>query len=417
MLRVLFVNDYHYDLGETEKYYFDVAELVKDNGNDVSFFSVDNPKNYETDCREIMVSQVKIDENTMQSKIKSLEKIYSKPNKDKILEAIRQIRPQIIHIYGFENQLTSSIIDAAKSKNIPVVYSAHNLKAFCPADKMTYKGKKCDECKYGSYIECTRRKCIDQSDIKSGFETLKGMTNRLKKVYEKMDYIIVTSEFMKNMFLESGIQNNNIEVIPVFVDVDKYEKVKPTTGQYGLYVGELKKEQGILELLKAFNGIENGKLYIAGDGPLKEKIKKYIIKNKLQDKIKIVGNLNDEILIKLLKDCRFLVYPTLRYESCPKHIVEALVMGKAIIAPEIGGIPELIRDGKNGLLYEYRDIIGLTDSMIKLYEDVELAEILGQNSREIAKETFTKTMYYKKIKGIYNLIEKIIWFKRKTSTA
>lgn len=406
MLRVLLVNDRHYDYSEAEKYYFNVAELLEEKGHEVSFFSVNDPENYETDCKEIMVEPIKIDEQTMRNKLKSLEIIYSKPNKDKMLEAINYVRPNIIHIFGFEDKLSPSIIDIAISRKIPIVYSAHNLKPFCPADRMVYKGKKCDECKYGSYIECLRRRCIENSEEKSRFASLKGMTYRLKKVYEKMDYITVTSEFMKNMFIESGINNKNIEVIPNFVDVDKYEELEPRIGKYALYIGDLVEEKGVMDLVKAFSGIEEGKLYIAGNGPLKPKIKNYIVRKQLQDKIKIVGNLDEEVLIKLLKDCRFLVYPTLKYESCPSEIAEALVMGKPIIAPEVGGIPELIRNGKNGLLYEYNDIIGLTDAMINLFEDVELVKVLGRNSKEIAKEAFSKSIYYKKLLGIYNLINR-----------
>ena len=129
-MKILMVNKFHYLKGGSEKYYFELAELLKENGHEVAFFSMKDEKNIKTDCKEYFVEP--IDLNTG-SKLKALDVIYSKENKKKMEEALDEFKPDLVHLNNFQRQLSASIIDPIKRRNIPIVFTAHDVQAICPA--------------------------------------------------------------------------------------------------------------------------------------------------------------------------------------------------------------------------------------------------------------------------------------------
>ena len=80
-MKILLVNKFHYLKGGSEKYYFELAELLKQNGHEVAFFSMEDEKNIKTGCREYFVKPIDLNKG---SKLKALDVIYSKENKKKI---------------------------------------------------------------------------------------------------------------------------------------------------------------------------------------------------------------------------------------------------------------------------------------------------------------------------------------------
>ena len=117
-MKILMVNKFHYLKGGSEKYYFELAKILREKGHEIAFFSMQNEKNIKTDCKEYFVDSIDLNSN---NKTKALEVIYSKQNKKKMQEALDEFKPDIVHINNFQRQLSSSIIEAIKEKNIPIV--------------------------------------------------------------------------------------------------------------------------------------------------------------------------------------------------------------------------------------------------------------------------------------------------------
>ena len=144
-MKILMVNKFHYLKGGSEKYYFELAELLREKGHEIAFFSMQNEKNIKTDCKEYFVENIDLNSN---NKLKALDVIYSKKNKQKMIEALEEFKPDIVHINNFQRQLSASIIDAIKEKNIPIVFTAHDVQAVCPSITMLDNNKEiCEECK------------------------------------------------------------------------------------------------------------------------------------------------------------------------------------------------------------------------------------------------------------------------------
>lgn len=401
-MRILLVNKFHYVNGGSEKYYFELGKLLKKNGNEVAYFSMKDDRNIKTGDKEYFVE--KIDLNTG-SKLKALDIIYSKKNYKKMQEAIDDFKPDIVHLNNFQRQLSESIVECCKDNNIPMVFTAHDMQAICPASSMLCKGKICEECIEKGYRYCIKKSCIKNSKLKSILGVIESNYYRKKKVYEKIDYIITPSEFMKKQLIKGKLKYNKIQTIHNFI-IQKEKTEKNEDEGYAFFFGRLSEEKGILNLIKAIKNIENARLLVAGDGPEKKYISEYINENKLQDKIQLLGYLNQEQIRNYIKKAKFVVVPSIWYENCPYSILETMEIGKPIIGSKIGGIPELIENNKNGFLYKYDDIKELEKNMKKLFDNKQLVDMQSKKSRELFEQNYIEEIYYNKIIKIYSSLIK-----------
>lgn len=399
-MKVLLVNKFHYLKGGSEKYYFELGELLKSHGHEVAYFSMEDEKNISTGDKEYFVE--KLDLNTG-SKLKAFDVIYSKKNKKKMEEALDDFKPDIVHLNNFQRQLSASIISPIKKRNIPIIYTAHDVQAICPAISMLDNNQEiCEKCMGGKYSNCFKNKCNKGSTLKSLLGAIEGKYYRNNKIYtDKIDAIITPSKFYAEKFVQDGVKSEKIYPIHNYINTDEYDISRQNDG-YALYVGRLSREKGILNLISAFEKIKGGKLYIAGNGPEKENIERFIKAKSLNDKIQLLGFLNKDEVKDRIRKASMIIIPSIWYENCPYSALETIAIGKPIVGANIGGIPELVIDEKTGLLYQYDDVSELTRKIEELFNDNIKAEELGNNAKKFAKEEFNKEKYYDSLMNIYN---------------
>ena len=393
-MKVLLVNKFHWMKGGSETYYFELGKLLEEHGHEVAYFSMENEKNIKTGNKEYFV---KASDMNSKDVTKALSVIYSKENKKIMEEALDEFKPDIVHINNFQRQLTASVIDAAKERNIPVVFTAHDVQA---------QRNICEDCMGGKYINCIKKKCIKNSMLKSVLGAIEGSYYRNTKVYtNKIDFVLPPSEFYMNKLIKDGISKDKITYIHNFIDVDAFD-VKTEDKGYALYFGRLSREKGIINLINAFAKLNKGTLYIAGDGPEKAEVEEVIKENKLEKRVKLLGFLNKDEMKETVRKCKFVVVPSIWYENCPYSVIETLCTGKPVIGANIGGIPELVKDNENGFIYKYDDVNELSEKMKILFEDDKLVKKFSKQAKEIAKEQYSKENYYKKIMNIYDKVLK-----------
>lgn len=399
-MRILYVNKFHYLKGGSEKYYFELAKLMKEKGHEVAFFSMENEKNISTGCKEYFVEEFDLNNS---SKLKAFDVVYSKSNYKKMIEAIEDFEPDIIHVNNFQRQLSASIIKAANKKKVPVVFTAHDVQAICPAITMMDKDKNiCEKCLHGKYLNCIKKKCNKGSILKSLIGAIEAYYYRIEKIYtKKIKYIITPSDFLKSKLVEDGICEKKIIVVHNFVELNDYNLDTVDEG-YALYFGRLSKEKGILKLIDAFSKVEKGILYIAGDGPEKENIIQLIQENNLENRIRLLGFLNTNKMREVIRKCKFVVVPSICFENSPYSVLETLAIGKPVIGANIGGIPELVKNEKNGFIYNYNSCDELAEKMKELFNNDNLVKEFGNNAKIDATDLYGKEKYYNNICKIYN---------------
>lgn len=401
-MKILLVNKFHWNKGGSEKYYFELGELLKKHGHEVAYFSMEDEKNVVTGDKEYFVSKFDLNNG---SKLKALDVISNKANGKLMEKALDEFKPDIVHLNNFQRQLSASIIKPCKKRNIPIVFTAHDVQAICPAITMMDNDKNvCELCMKGKYMNCVKKSCNKGSKAKSLIGALEGYYYRTKKIYSKeIDYIITPSEFYRTKFIQDGINPNKIQAIHNSIEMDDYN-VETEDNGYALYFGRLSKEKGILNLINAFKNCDKGLLYIAGEGPEKETIENIIKENNLEDRVKLLGFLNKEQMTEATRKCKFVVVPSIWYENCPYSVLETLAIGKPVIGANIGGIPELVCDKENGFIYN--TVEELTDCMNKLFENDKLVKEYCVKSKELASTLYSRDSYYNKLMKIYNSVLK-----------
>ena len=145
--------------------------------------------------------------------------------------------------------------------------------------------------------------------------------------------------------------------------------------------------KGIHVLLEAFKKLkrENARLIIAGSGPELETVKRL---SKTDDRIISLGFISEEEKRKLLIDAGLVAVPSLWPEPFPMTILESFGSGTPVVASKVGGIPEIVRDGVNGMLFEPGDSEKLSTILTELSENEENLRRLSEGAAESARQYY-----------------------------
>ena len=387
MMRILLVNKYFYRKGGAETYFFALAEGLKALGHEVAFFSMKHPNNEPSRWSKYFVSEKDyVGEISAFKKVQEASTlIYSFEAKRKFEALLEEFKPDIIHMNNVHRQLTLSILDAPylKKHHVPVVYTAHDYILLCPAYTMVNgRGEVCDACLDRHFMHATKNICVKGSRAKSALATMEAEFLKFHHSYDKIDLIIAPSKFMKSKLDEGGFAGKTVAMQNFLTDT------KAGARPYFLFFGRLSKEKGVLTLVKAFMqaaGLAQGSanaqsddqdaqvipdvwdLHIVGDGPERGAIEQLIASAGPQavSRIHLLGYKSGEDLQREVGNARFTVLSSEWRENMPYSGLESLAAQTPIIGARIGGIPELVEEGKTGVTFESGDAVDLLNSMRK----------------------------------------------------
>jgi teichuronic acid biosynthesis glycosyltransferase TuaC len=239
------------------------------------------------------------------------------------------------------------------------------------------------------------------------------------KIMETLNFstkIICISHQLCDLLREIGIDDNKIQYVPLGVDINKF---KPTNNKklkkelnlsenrVILFVGRLVKLKGLNTLLKAISILpkkEGFKVLIVGDGPEKNSLIGLSKKLGLEHVLTFCGEVRGNKLLKLYSLADLFILPSLT-EGRPVVIYEAMANECAIIASNVGGIPEQVKDNFNGFLIEPEDPEILSYKINYLLNNPKLMEKMGKNGRKrIIEKDWTVEGYAKRVFELYNEI-------------
>jgi glycosyltransferase involved in cell wall biosynthesis len=235
---------------------------------------------------------------------------------------------------------------------------------------------------------------------------------------ERSDKIIAVSEYTKKELLANyRFKYDKIRVIHNGVDVNKFRpaesksKVKSELGfnekdKLILYVGRLYSRKGLFTLMNSIplvvKKFKNAKFVVSGKGLRNEKDKftRYAEKLGVKDNIIFTGYFPDKKLPKLYQAADIFVFSTI-YENLPFAILEALASELPVVTTGVGGIPEVINDGKNGFLVAPFNPVELADRVLYLLENPAVASEVGLSGRMTVKRRFDWRIMVKKVIDVY----------------
>jgi teichuronic acid biosynthesis glycosyltransferase TuaC len=248
----------------------------------------------------------------------------------------------------------------------------------------------------------------------------KGSYRMTKKVISEADRIAAVSEALRAKAETIGSPKLEISVLYNGCDIDKFafdsvvrSSIRKKLGIPGqslvfIFVGHIIRKKGVFDLVQAFGSFNRKQLdsylVILGDGKEKKILVREISKNEMHRKILIVGTRRHDEIPAWLSMADILVLPSMS-EGLPNVILEAMACERAVISTTVGGIPEVIEDGKSGILVAPKNHIALAEAMEKLARDRELRHKVGNAGRAIVIEKFSQD---KNIRMLLRLYESML---------
>lgn len=410
-MRLLNVHRYGYRKGGAEAVFLDHQELFASNGWECAEFVMRHPENAASNWTRYFPQNFEPATTGFGSAKSALRFLYSHEAKQGMADILADFRPDIVHIHGLYQQLTPAVLQPIAEKKIPAVYTAHDFKLLCPAYSLyTNKLGVCERCAAGNTIYCAIHKCIHNSRAASLVYAIDGA--RLRFSYGKaIAAFVMPSKFILEKHREYGFPADRLHYIPNFFETVADEPVdaaelgahRARYGKYVLYFGRLSPEKGIDNLIKACSHAELP-LVLLGSGPQESELR--ALAAQMRTPPTFVSHRTGRELWTFVEAALCVALPAVWYENAPKSILEAQARGQIVVVSNIGGLPELVEDGKTGFLVAPGDITELTRTLLNVskLDDAAREKIAGE-ARIRSIRTFTRDKYYSKMVSLY---EKLI---------
>lgn len=231
----------------------------------------------------------------------------------------------------------------------------------------------------------------------------------------RSDGITAVSEALKNETVENFSIHKNIEVIPNFIDIDRFNKLdkshfRKIIAEEGekilIHVSNFRKLKRVQDVILMFEILQkkiSSKLLLVGDGPERAECEELSRKLSICDHVKFLGK--QEAVEELFAISDLFVMPSAS-ESFGLAALEAMACGVPVISTNAGGLPELIQEGYNGFMSDVGDIKSMADNAIRILADNDLLEELKKNAYESSKK-FDIQLIIPKYENLYfNILEK-----------
>ena len=398
-LRVLVASKFWYHRGGLERVMFDEIAGLESAGHVVAGFSTAHPDNDPSPWSGYFAPYLELGRDSPLSRsdrMRAVARMFSnRPAAAAFDRLLADFRPDIVHVHGIHRQLSPSILFAAKRLGIPVVQTLHDYHHVCPADVLLRGGMvPCNPplCGPLNTMPCVANRCVRGSLAASAVSSIETSWQRVRRSYERtVDRFISPSHFLSAIMRGAG-WTVPIDVVPNAVATDGGGE-RDDRGFF-LVASRLSPEKGIHVAAQAAMAA-GVPLVVLGDGPERERLHAEFPALDLRGYVPA-----HEVERQLLR-CRAAVVPTTCLENASISILEALCLGVPVISSSVGGVPEQVRDGCEGLLVPPGDVDALAFAMRQLADDPALAEHMGRNARQRAHEAFGFDRHMQDLVGVY----------------
>lgn len=381
-MKILMVNKFLYPNGGSETYMFQLGQQLQKLGHQVEYFGMKDNRNVVGNVAGGYTMNMDFHGKISQKLLYPFKIIYSGEARKEIRKVLQHFKPDIVHMNNFNFQLTPSIIYEIKRHHIPIIYTAHDCQLVCPNHLCVnhITGKTCEECLRKSIWQCTKYRCIHGSRIKSLLGSIEASLYKMLKTYRKIDVVLCPSQFMKEMLDTNKDLCDRTMVMRNFVNleqeqIDNEDHDKTMDERYILYFGRYGVEKGVITLLKACEELPEIPFRFAGKGDLQSQIQAL-------DNMKELGFVTGDELKQLVRNAAFTICPSECYENCPFSVMESMMYGTPVIGSRIGGIPELIHEGSDGLLFISGDVADLVDKIKQLWYNKATCDAFSNHCKD-----------------------------------
>lgn len=390
-MKILLANKFYYPRGGDCTYILNLEELLKSHGHETAVFAMQYPDNIPTPWSTYFPSEIKFTPG-----LKMLDAFFrpfgTGEVKRKFTRLLDDFQPDVVHLGNIHTQLSPVLAQIAHEKGLKVVWTLHDYKLLCPRYDCLRNGTTLCEACFTDKRKVLEYKCMKNSRIASYIAYRESLKWPREKLETYTDAFISPSRFLNDKMVQGGFSKEKIHTCPNFIDTAKVQRENYEKTDYYCYVGRLSHEKGIGSLIDAAKELPH-KLKIIGGGPLHDLLAERVAGTDIE----LLGYKQWPEIKEIVGKARFSVIPSEWYENNPFSVIEAECLGTPVLGARIGGIPELIDEGKNGMLFEP----GNTEELKTRIEEMFAAPFDYRQIALDARKRYSAERYYTELMKIY----------------
>lgn len=293
--------------------------------------------------------------------------------------------PSVTHLHNLTG-LSSGLITTAKQRGIVTVLTVHDHWGFCFRNTLLRD----DESVCRDFSQCAD--CMPSIDDGRG----RGIPIRLRndflaRQFRQLDAVVSPSAYLADTYVKAGVPREKFRVIWYGVDVERFSKVTKSPRGDRLrftFIGYFGRHKGLHVLLDAFASLPEGSpvsLNLVGDGELMGWTRERV-RGGVNGAVVFTGKVDHGKIDEVFARTDVMVLPSIWPENQPITITEAMASRTPVIASRLGGIPELIADGRSGYLFAAGDAGQLAARMSEFIADPAKVSTFGDYGYALIRE-------------------------------
>ncbi|RME26871.1 MAG: glycosyltransferase [Deltaproteobacteria bacterium] len=398
-MRVLMVHSFHHPRGGDTTYTRDLTRLLADAGDEVIPLAMRHPDNDPSIWARHFPSWVDLraNDDPVARGRAALRMLWSAEAARACRRLVSEARPDIAHIQHVHRHLTPSVLRPLRRAGVPVVWTVHDYELICPSAHLYARGAACERCADGRYRHAVETRCKWGSRGASLAVAAEKRLHRWLGVWAMVDRFLCPSAHLARTLVRFGVPADRVQHLENFLDLT-HRPPGDSPGEGWLYAGRLSEEKGVQVAIEAARRLPGVPLYIYGDGPMRNTLERQAADLPW---VRFLGHRPRPELAARLAAVRAVVVPSLWPENFPYAVLEAQAAARAVVASDIGGIPEQITHGRDGLLFPPGDAEALARAVRHLLTDPARARQLGAAARTRVESRLQPADHLRRLRRVY----------------
>jgi glycosyltransferase involved in cell wall biosynthesis len=321
--------------------------------------------------------------------------VYSFEARRQMANALDQHHPNLVQVQNLYPYLSPSIFKPCRQRGVPIVMRCPNYRLFCPSALHLSHGQVCERCLGGKEYWCVLQNCENDRFKSLGYALRNAVARITRSILDNISIFIVLSQFQKQRFIQAGIPADRLEILPNMVpQIAATGTEQP--GDLVTFVGRASPEKGISDFVATARRLPDLPFAVAGAA---DRVPELVASS--PPNVQWVGFLKQKELNQICLRSRILVFPFRWFEGFPNVLTQAMALQRPVLAARIGAVPEIVDDGRTGLLFDMGNVEDLVTKLRALYGDLPRCREMGAAGRAKAFSTYSSERVYTRLMEIY----------------
>jgi glycosyltransferase involved in cell wall biosynthesis len=302
-------------------------------------------------------------------------------------------RPDVVHAHDW---LVHSLVGFRRRKHVPIVLSLHDYSLVCANKRLIAFERPCDGPSLGKCVRCAR----NSYGVK-GVPIAVALRAAQSRLRSNVDRFLPVSEAVATL---CGVRTSGVSftVVPNFVpdawlaaSSEEHDVAELPASDFICFVGDVTHDKGVHVLLEAHRRLGSNTPLVLIGRPILPAVGEPL------SNVFVLGSRPHAFVREALRRCAVAVVPSVWAEPFSLAALEAMLVGRPVVASRTGGLADVVHDGETGFLIAPGDAAALAESLARLLADPILREQMGDNGQARAREVFGEGAVVPLVERVY----------------